>query len=237
MSKKKDFNFMDSIYGALNAPQNNYDDDIIYLDEPEEDYGFEDELAWADEITYLDEPVEEEEVFNCDLGEGYIPLPQWRAEEVPAVVIDESYMLDEHEIDIVEGIVYIDDEVEEIEEVIKDSEPKEVIDLDKAESIIKLPGEDEIPDELSVVNLSSDDDKISKAIAREHLENANVDSVLISEEYADASEDTSWIDNQDLFGNDIDIILAEDPNLEIEDEDYVDGSFEEWINQNAPMQF
>lgn len=234
MSKKKEFNFMDSIYGALNAPEDNYDDGIIYLDEPEEEYGYEDELSWADDITYLDEPIEEDE-FDYNLGEGYIPLPQGNVEEIPAVVIDENYVLDEHEIDIVEGVVYIDDEVEEIEEVIKDSEPKEVIDLDKAESIIKLPGEEEIPDELSVVNLSSEDDKISKAIAREHLENSSVDSTLIGDEYADASDDTSWIDNQDLFGNDIDVILAEDPNSDIEDDDYVDGSFEDWISQNEPM--
>lgn len=234
MSNKNKINFMDSIYDVLNTPEPKYEDGIIYLDEPVDEFGFDtnDDLAWADEIIYLDDP--EEESFNYDLGEGYIPLPQGNVEEIQSVVIDENYILDEFESDITEGIAYIDD-VEEMSGIIEESKTKPVIDIDNAESIIKLPGESGIHEELSIMNLSSEDDKISKAIAREYMENSGIDSTLLGEEYIDPSDDTSWVDSPDLFGNDIDSILAEDPDSEIEDVDYVDGSFEDWIAQNAPI--
>lgn len=237
MDKEK-FNFMDSIYGVLSSPEIEYDDDIVYVDEPRDDFdfGYEDELAWADDIVYLDEP--EDETLNDlrDLGDGYIPLPQGDDVIVDSVIIDENYVLDEFELDIVEGIVYIDDDVEQMEEIIKSSNnTDELISLDEAKSIIKLPGEDNMTDELSISNLSSEDDKIAKAIAREHLDNVGTEIGLPGDEYTDVTDDTSWVDGQDLFGNDIDVILADDPDMEVEDTDYVDGSFEDWLNQNAPI--
>lgn len=236
---KEQFNYMDSIYGVLNSPEVEYDDDVIYLDEPDDDvldFGYDDELAWADDIVYLDEPEDEEVYDLCNLGDGYIPLPQGDNPIVEEVVIDENYVLDECEEDLVEGIVYIDDEVEQMEEIIETSNnTDELINLDDAKSIIKLPGEDNVTEELSITNLSSEDDKIAKAIAREHLDNVGTEVGLPGDEFIDVTDDTSWVDDQDLFGNDIGVILADDPDMEVEDTDYVDGSFEDWLNQNSPM--
>ena len=95
-------NYMDSIYNLINSEEVEYnDDDIIYLDEPDDEifYGYDDELAWADDITYLDEPYEDEfDISN--LGEGFIPLPQGDYQE-EMVVIDEHYVLDEYEEDLI----------------------------------------------------------------------------------------------------------------------------------------
>lgn len=232
MSNKNKTNFMDSIYNVLNSPEPKYEDDIIYLDEPEDDYDFSnDGLSWGDDITFLDDPEEDE--YKYDLGEGYIPLPQGNIESVQSVAIDENYILDGFETDLVESVYINSTDVNEILSISKTSNG--VLDIEKANSIIKLPGENEIYEELSVNNLSSEDDKISKSIAREYLENSGDDSILLGDEFSDPSDDTSWVDSPDLFGNDIDSILAEDPDSEIEDVDYVDGSFEDWISQNAPI--
>lgn len=233
MSRKS--NYMDDIYGVIYSPEVVYDDGIEYLDDPEEFNYIDDELSWADDIIYLDEPEDEE--FNYDLGEGFIPLPQGNIYDEPVTVIDENYILDEYESDIVEGVTYIDDFEEDVKEIQKVINNKEDyvpdIDLDNVESLIKLPEDKSISEELSLVDVSPEDDKISKAIAREFLDNSGNSTLeLLSEEFSDPSDDTSWVDNPDLFGNDINVILADNPDKVIEDDDYVDGSFEDWLKQN-----
>ena len=98
-------NYMEDIYNVINAEEVEYNDQgIEYLDEPiEDDLYYEDELSWADNITYLDEPVEDE--FELDLGEGFIPLPQGEVYQEELVVIDENYILDEFEEDLIDNYV------------------------------------------------------------------------------------------------------------------------------------
>ena len=69
--------YMESIYELLNSPEEEFEDDgITYIGNPDdEEFFYDDELAWADNITYLDEPEDDEFDFQ-DLGDDYIPLPQ-----------------------------------------------------------------------------------------------------------------------------------------------------------------
>ena len=263
MSKRnRTTNYMESIYDVLNTPEEVYDDGITYLDEPEDEYmGFyDDDLAWADDITYLDEP--EDESIIDDLGEGYIPLPKGNYVDEKVVVIDENYMLDEYELDLVDHITVvfedneeelkesqyeeIDNEVKEFINILSDDDLKEEItinevkendniDMDKVESIIKLPKDKSLEEDLKVVPIDSEDDKIAKAIAKEHLDNVKANSNLaefLDDDYKNPDDDTSWVDGPDLFGNDIDVIIADDPNKEFEDTDFVEGSFSQWLADN-----
>ena len=110
-----------------------------------------------------------------------------------------------------------------------------VPDIEKAESIIKLPKEKTESEEFEIVNMSVEDDKISKAIAKEYLDNYKANNVLdlVTEEYDNPDDDVSWLDDKDLFGNDISVIIADDPNEDFEEtEDYVEGSFMEWLANN-----
>ena len=229
----KNNDYMESIYNLLNSPEEEFDDGITYIGSPddEDEFFYEDELAWADDITYLDEPDDDE--FNLDLGEGFIPLPQGDIVYEKPIVIDENYMLDEYEVDLTNSVSYLDleDEVTEMTNVVKETQ-KEVdinLDLDKAESIIKLPKQQTIAEELQVLDITPEDDRISKAIAREHLDMINSGSLNLASEDYGLEDDTSWVDDDDLFGSDISVIIAEDPNKDVEEEDFVDGSFEQWI--------
>ena len=237
MSKRnRTNNYMESIYDVLNAPEEVYDDGITYLDEPEDEY------------------------IMDDLGEGYIPLPKGNFVDEPVVVIDENYILDEYELDLVDGLpIYMedetvketqyeemDDEVKEFINILSDDDLKEEdsinevkettgIDMDKVESIIKLPKDKTLEEELKVVPIDSEDDKIAKAIAKEHLDNVKANSNLaefLDDEYNNPDDDTSWVNGPDLFGNDIDVIIADDPNKDFEDTDFVEGSFSQWLADN-----
>ena len=256
----KNYNYMDSIYNMINSPELE-EDDIVYLAEPEDEYfdfGFDDGLSWADDITYLDEP--EDEYIMDDLGEGYIPLPKGNFVDEQVVVIDENYILDEYELDLVDGLpIYMedetvketqyeemDDDVKEFINILSDDDLKEEdsfnevkettgIDMDKVESIIKLPKDKTLEEELKVVPIDSEDDKIAKAIAKEHLDNVKANSNLaefLDDEYNNPDDDTSWVNGPDLFGNDIDVIIADDPNKEFEDTNFVEGSFSQWLADN-----
>ena len=232
----KNNDYMESIYNLLNSPEEEFDDGITYIGSPEDEdeFFYEDELAWADDITYLDEPDDDE--FNLDLGEGFIPLPQGDIVYEKPIVIDENYMLDEYEVDLTNSVSYLDleDEVTEMTNVVKETQ-KEVdinLDLDKAESIIKLPKQQTVAEELQVLDITPEDDRISKAIAREHLDMINSGSLNLASEDYGLEDDTSWVDDDDLFGSDISVIIAEDPNKDVEEEDFVDGSFEDWLAQN-----
>jgi hypothetical protein len=76
-----------------------------------------------------------------------------------------------------------------------------------------------------------DDERVVKAMARDYMENLGTDSLL--EEFQDASDDTSWIDDPDLFGNDISVIIADNPEADFVEDDFVDGSFEQWLAENS----
>lgn len=245
---KNDKNYMSNIYEIINAPEVEYNDDgIEYLDSPEDEYYnvYDDGLSWADDITYLDEPYEEDE-FNLDLGEGYIPLHQgnnYYQEEL--VVIDENYVPDEFEYDIVEkyeqpsAIVeeeYKSEDQYSMENIYNIINEDDLIDLNVdtsiGESLIKFKEQD-LNEELNLTDMSEEDDKIAKAIAREHMDNVKA-AESVGALYGDVEnieDDTSWVDGEDLFGNDINVIIAEDPNEEVVDDNYVDGSFQDWINQ------
>ena len=247
-------NYMQGIYDIINAPEEVYDEDgIIYLDEPEDEfsYGYDDELAWADDITYLDEPEDDE--FDLDLGDGFIPLYHNENYQETVLVIDENYVPDEFEYDIAEYKIQPAVETEE-EQPAVEQEPYDydnedysldkiydiineddsiLINIDGAESLIKFPIEQTLEEELQVTDISEEDDKIAKAIAKEHMENVKAGEA-VGALYGDVEtpeDDTSWVDGDDLFGNDINVIIAEDPNKEVEEDDFVEGSFQDWLDQ------
>ena len=241
--------YMKDIYDVLNSADEEFvDDGITYVGFPEDEdeLFYEDELAWADDITYLDEPEDDEFDFQ-DLGDDYIPLPQGDIIYEQPVVIDENYMLDEFETDIVDGC-YIEEIEEkpaverkqrtesdgELEDILKFLSQEDVdlsLDLDKAESIIKLPEKQETVEELKILGQNNDDDKISKAIAKEYMDMASSNVTNIASEEYGTEEDTSWVNGEDIFGNDISVIIAVDPNKEVEEEDFVEGSFSDWLAQ------
>ena len=238
----KNENYMQDIYDVIYAPEVEYNDDgIEYLDEPIDDeiyFGFDDELAWADDITYLDEPYEDEfDISN--LGEGFIPLPQGDYQE-ELVVIDEHYILDEYEEDLIanyerpaiETKQDIDYSLDEIYNLL-DGEDEIELDVNNAESLIKFPVQQEVTEELKVSNLSEEDDKIAKAIAREHMDNVKAGEAAgaLFGDVENPDDNTSWVDDDDPFGNDINVIIAEDPNKEVIEDDFVEGSFQDWLNQ------
>lgn len=227
MSKK--FNFMDSIYGVLDSSENDYTDDILYVDDQDDYlYGIEDEMSWANDVTIIGD-FEEDDVI--DLGEGYIPLPKGQVEEQPVIVIDEDYVLEEYETDLIDLIpTYYREDANLKSNKMSYSEP--VVDLNKAESIVSFQEDKKPEEELEPIGLSSEDDKIAKSIAKEFLENSGAEP-LLGDEFKDEADDTSWVDGPDLFGNDIDVIIAEDPNSEFIEDDFVDGSFEDWLAQNS----
>ena len=237
----KNNNYMDSIYDIIYAPEVEInDDDIIYLDEPYEEtfMGYEDELAWADNITYLDEPYEEE--FDLDLGEGYIRLPQGEVYEEILPVIDENYILDEYEEDLVENYVrptiedmqQVEYSMDDLMNIVNDDYSIEFNDVD-LESLIKFPVQQDYAEELNVTDLSEEDDKIAKSIAREHMDNVKAGEAAgaLFNDVSIPEDDTSWVDGDDLFGNDINVIIAEDPNKEVVEDDFVEGSFNDWLKQ------
>lgn len=224
----KEFNYMDSIYNVLDSNEVDYNDDINFVDDYD-DFGFDDGFNnWGDDVTIIGEFEEDE--FDFDLGEGYIPLPKGDYEEQKVIVIDENYILDEYETDLVDNINV------EYNKPLYSTEVKEeenfTIDVDNAESIINFGKEEKRVEEISDIKMCPDDERIVKTMTRDYMENLGSDS-LLDNEHLDASDDTSWLDSPDLFGNDIDIIIAENPEAEFIEDDFVDGSFEQWISENA----
>ena len=176
-----------------------------------------------------------------DLGDGFIPLYQGETYQEEVVVIDEYYQLDEYEQDLVMYDPQPAIQMEEEVQVIVNNEPSE---LDKILgmgedniSIIKFPDDMKVENDIETRETDDEDDKISKTIAKEYLENQSTKSALeiLSEDLEDPTDDTSWVDNPDLFGNDVSVILAENPNEEIEEE-FVEGSFSDWIKMNDVYQ-
>ena len=235
-----DFDFMDGIYDVLNSSDEIVygDDDIIYVDDEEMYYQQEDELSWVNDVEIIGEF--EEDTFNFeDLGEGYIPLPKGIQEEVQVIIIDENYVPDEYEIDLLDNYeepIFIKEERKNIKDIVElskrdfsQSEP--AINLDEVTSITHIK---DVPleQELNTIKMTTEDDRIAKMMAREFIDNRTTERNLPGEDYGDDSEDTSWVNSPDLFGNDISVIIAENPDLEVEDFDFIDGSFEDWLREN-----
>lgn len=228
---KNNYDYMSDIYDVLDAPiDNEPEDEFIMIDEEDGDYEYDN---WGEDIIFIGGDPDEDVIY--DLGDDYIPLPQGDV-EYEAIIIDENYVLDEYERDVADSsdVIYLD-EVEQFVELVETTEPDAGFELkeDLAASVVKLPESKTADEEISIMNdLNQEDDRISKAIAKEYMEEAEINAELLPGDEI-PSEDFSWIDN-DIFGNDIDVILAEDPNeQEQEDDDYVDGSFEEWIQNNG----
>ena len=220
-------NYMDSIYSVLDSNEVEYDNDITFVDDP--DYGFDNEFNdWGDDVTIIGDFEEDE--FDFDLGEGYIPLPKGDYDNQPVIVIDEDYVLDEYEVDILDGVV----ESVEYKEPTYSTEGEEslAIDASQAESITNFGESKEPVDELTNLNMCPDDERVVKAMARDYIDNLGTDT-LLEGEMLDASDDTSWIDDPDLFGNDISVIIADNPEAEFVEDDYVSGSFEQWLAENS----
>lgn len=240
-------NYMEDIYNVINAEEVEYNDQgIEYLDEPiEDDLYYEDELSWADNITYLDEPVEDE--FELDLGEGFIPLHQGEVYQEELVIIDENYILDEFEEDLIDNYVkpetkkeykqYNDQPVDfTFDEIynLLDEDENDMLDLNniEVESIINF-GNNDPEEELKSVCMDDETSSLATSIAKEHLDNVKAGEVAgaLFGDVENSEDDTSWVkDDDDIFGANIDRIIAEDPNVEVK-EDFVEGTFEDWLAQ------
>ena len=243
MSKNNSsFNFMEGIYDMLDSEDEILYEDVIYVDDDEFCYETNDELSWVDDVEIIGEFEEDEFNFD-DLGEGYIPLPKGNQEEVQVIVIDENYILDEYEIDLLDDYdepVYVkeernfhDEKTEELKKLSKrdfsKSEPS--IDLESATSITHIKDQP-LHEKLNTIDMTTEDDRIATMMAREFLDNRSDHGRIPGEDIEDDIEDTSWVNGPDLFGNDISVILAENPDLEVEDFDFAEGSFEEWLKEN-----
>ena len=221
-------NYMDSIYSVLDSNEVEYDNNVTFVDDPD-DYRFDNEFNdWGDDVTIIGDFEEDE--FDFDLGEGYIPLPKGDYDNQPVIVIDEDYVLDEYEVDILDGVV----ESVEYKEPTYSTEGEEslAIDASQAESITNFGESKEPVDELTNLNMCPDDERVVKAMARDYIDNLGTDT-LLEGEMLDASDDTSWIDDPDLFGNDISVIIADNPEAEFVEDDYISGSFEQWLAENS----
>lgn len=235
MSKNNSsFNFMKGIYDMLDSEDEIVYDDVIYIDDDEFCYDMNDELSWVDDVEIIGEFEEDEFNFD-DLGEGYIPLPKGNQEEVQVIVIDENYILDEYEIDLLddyeEPIIIEEEPVKEkeIKRAVYNSEPE--IDLNKVSGITHIKDQP-LHEKLNTIDMTTEDDRIATMMAREFLDNRNDHNRIPGEDIEDDIEDTSWVNGPDLFGNDISVILAENPDLEVEDFDFAEGSFEQWLKEN-----
>ena len=175
------------------------------------------------------------------MGDDFIPLPQFDYIDEEVVVIDENYQLDEYEQDLVD-VVY-DQQVEEKYEdsyapenyfnFMADDQDVLSIDVDNVKSMIQLPKEKSVEEEYNIPPMTKEDDKIIKAVAQEYLNNIQVDSTLeLAKDEYNVDDDTSWVNDEDLFGNNIDKIIADNPNEEFVDEEFIDGSFENWLKDN-----
>ena len=159
------------------------------------------------------------------------------------IVIDENYILDDFEEDLVEN--YNKPEItnngsneftyDEIYNLLDEDENDMLIDLDnmEVESIINFPGENEPEEELKSVCMDDETSSLATSIAKEHLDNVKAGEAAgaLFGDVENTEDDTSWVkDDDDIFGADIDRIIADDPNVEVE-ENFVDGTFEDWLAQ------
>lgn len=237
--KNNDFDFMESFYEVIDSPVEDVDNDgVIYIGEEEDDFLSDFEGSWADDITFIGED-EEEDTYFTDLGDGYIPLPQGESVEYETIVIDEHYVLDEYETDFASEIVEEkEDEEEVLKSVVTYDEESEADDdffnqIDSAESVIQFPESKTLEEEFFMEDVDQTLDKISKQIAKDYIQEREAAVELLpGDELGESEEDNSWVNDDDLFGNDVDVIIAEDPEKEVEDEDFVEGSFEDWVRDN-----
>ena len=237
--KNNDFDFMESFYEVIDSPVEDVDNDgVIYIGEEEDDFLSDFEGSWADDITFIGED-EEEDTYFTDLGDGYIPLPQGESVEYETIVIDEHYVLDEYETDFASEIVEEkEDEEEVLKSVVTYDEESEADDdffnqIDSAESVIQFPESKTLEEEFFMEDVDQTLDKISKQIAKDYIQEREAAVELLpGDDLGESEEDNSWVNDDDLFGNDVDVIIAEDPEKEVEDEDFVEGSFEDWVRDN-----
>lgn len=258
---KTNRNYLESIYNFVYSNEDENKESEFEIIDDEYEYGENDYVPeWGEEVEIVEDENSGDD-FMCDLGEGYIPLPQGDDVDVEVLVIDENYIPDEYEQDVCgnytsddsKDFVIVDEQedVNEIENMLNGESSNidikqfqnvesEFDDLFNAEdcSVIKLPKEQTLAESLNTVEVSNEDKRIAHSIAREHMEKYEADSQLQSLPGGEAEDDViieaKWI-GEDMFGNNIEAIIAEDPGAEtiIEDDDFVEGSFEEWAAQEG----
>lgn len=233
--RNKEFDYMEGIYAFIEEADNDVrnDDGIIFVDDEE------DEVIPFSDYDYINDDgivfIGDEEEDDYYLGEDCIPLPEFDQVEEQVVVIDENYELDEYESDEFAEIVSEDDVVfiDDYDEIIAMTENLEGAEsfydiVEDAESNIKTLEKEEIDEMGGVSSVNTVDDKLSKDIARDVIEEASVNSDLLLEDLDEESDEGNWI-NEDIFGNDIESIIAEKTDV-VEEEVYDEGSFEDWVN-------
>lgn len=233
--RNKEFDYMEGIYAFIEEADNDVrnDDGVIFVDDED------DEVIPFSDYDYIDDGgivfIGDDEEDDYYLGEDCIPLPEFDQVEEQVVVIDENYELDEYESDEFAEIVSEDDVVfiDDYDEIIAMTENLEGAEsfydiVEDAESNIKTLEKEEIDEMGGVSSVNTVDDKLSKDIARDVIEEASVNSDLLLEDLDEESDEGNWI-NEDIFGNDIESIIAEKTDVE-EEEVYDEGSFEDWVN-------
>lgn len=237
--RNNEFDYMKGIYAFIEEANDEVvtEDDVVFIGDDEDDFiPFSEDSYDEDDVIFIDDE-EEDEYY---LGDDCIPLPEFEQVEEQVVVIDENYELDEYETDEFEGtsndgddVIFIDDDYEEIMAMTENLEGAESFYdiVDEAESNIKTLDKEEIEEIDGISSVDAVDDKLSKDIARDVIEEASTNSEILLDELGEESEEGSWI-NEDIFGNDIESIIAEKADVE-EEEVYEEGSFEDWVNGNS----
>lgn len=250
---KSERNYLENIYDIIDSEDTSVDDNGVTILDDDEDYDYNSlyEPEWGEEVEFLDSDESGDECYLEELGDGFIPLPQGDV-EVDVVVIDEDYSPDEYEVDVCEG--YNQNEIEVLDELVEDGSEiinvgdemsgyknkeestfdNEIARLHNAtveDSVINTPETETLAESMGV-NDDPDTDKIAKSIAKEHMDRMSEQSALPGEETSSDIE-KGWI-HEDMFGNDIGSIIADvSENIDIEDDDYIEGSFKEWADAHG----
>lgn len=190
-----------------------------------------------DEFIVIDGNEEDDyELPSCvEEDEEILDIPQGDYEEFSA--IDENYVPDDWEKDLFyspeDDII---ENVESIEEIIEAEDMK--LSMEKDDLVNKIGSSIKISDDLNEKaevekERNKIDDKISKNIAKEVLDEKTLSSVDLLGDDDNDDDQPNWI-NQDMFGNDIESIIAEPPQDEDkhEDDDFVEGTFDKWREEN-----
>lgn len=183
---------------------------------------FEDDMC-----DYIDDDID---VIEED---DYIEDDNWLIsdEEDDFSPIDENYVPDKWEKDLFDSDDSEDDiikEVSDLEEIIRSDNDEPLIDFENIETSVRLNDREMEKKERKEKNVKKDD-KIAKNIAKKMLDSKHSAVDLTLDDIDD--EKYSWV-NDDMFGNNIENIVAEPPKEEKIDENFAEGNFDEWAKDN-----
>lgn len=204
---------IDYVVNEMLSESNTVDD---MLDLNDMDYVLDELLDNKAEITFNEKVKNEEKKTEDVIDDGMLDLG------------DMDYVLD--------GLLDNKDKIVFNEKPKNEKEDKSGIDMDaiykymqdekRKDDVFNRPADsNETPFE---INDPKRDDLVNSVI-RENNERMKSSSVDLNNEY---ETDTSWINDEDLFGVNYKQCIAENENEVYEETDFVEGSFSEWMEQN-----